>query len=350
MSFSLLRPAHLDVYTILPPHSHASIAVEYAVYGSTSSRSYMCLEVIRRDFDSNSENVYIPKSCMDIQHTSFTLNSLVPGSYTLIMHLREENMDLLMTEVRRSFEVRDITSSLPSLRVHDISVVADKYTNKSDIPIAFSVAESSLSHLFTVCIDVENSYMVHLLSSCLDSTSNSIPTSFTLYGLEVGEYSVTLTLALRNSPFTRYETTAMSHHVSVIPLSGALPAISVPPVTEAVLPREEEAVDVAIAYHLSHVDSYVLRHLQLCVDVDDALIACSSSVSGAVTLPHLSRGEHSYTLQLQLAEEDAIIATSSCSGRVVIDVMSTFLPTYEWQQVHAWQSIPPGLLTRYFCL
>lgn len=155
----------------------------------------------------------------------------------------------------------------------------------------------------------------------------------------------------------------LSHtHFEVVPFQDAtaatlLPRIEGPQYIEFQVDPPTYTHDVTILYNLVDGAEGVNAHVNVCIEVtgakDEVFLSqtCVAPSQNRLTLQNVPEGD--YTAYLYLRRADAIAqrlpalqgvySSSIAKIEVRLHRASDFSPSYEWQRIHVWDRVQPGL-------
>lgn len=379
-----------------------TVPIEYSLYGiqheSKDSEKYeFCFEISMLSTGTKS----VPFTCMETIHQRLELANFRAGQYTITAVLREKETKNVLdyTRIVNSFNVIAYADILPIIDIPvqagEIHVAANAGSGLAAVDIPFSILPSSQQSsfldisVFTVCATVEDRATQQVLVSwtCLKNTDRAL----SLNQLQPGHaYEVHLRLRdtsnADRSPKSLLASTEVVRTVVIRELLPLAPSIALLPQT----PREYgvETVDgtASLQFHYAlqypypdvfNVENQLfvclhLRHspvpfttLTTAADADAAETishtdvtttviipySCVPAKNDYISLPQMKPGYYEAELSVSIDQRQRIAESSSAtSRRVLFDVevrsMEEFLPTYEWQPLHAWHTIPSGIETR----
>jgi len=74
---------------------------------------------------------------------------------------------------------------------------------------------------------------------------------------------------------------------------------------------------------------------------------CLAAEQRSVSLSPIPEGDYDVQLQLRMTSAPFALLESVCALSAAVRQMEELVPTYDWQRLHAWHSIPSGIITRY---
>ena len=339
--------------------------------------------------------------------TTKKLDGLYVGVFILVVTLRDEiGNNILETADRIVFHVKELADALPKIAIlktpsndetaslntveGEIFLVASAPAEISveNAIIHYSLGESELEMSnFELCVNVVELHAVNAKSQFLYLPHTQ--REFSLHALEIGSYLMSLTWVEKNNDSTKMRTlfpaTKMNANIHVHSI-----------LDEKVVPRieiNEDHHEMGLTFgsldndflvkcHVIGLESAVKR-VQVCAQVDSVqqksslqtepndmnrIADINEDVHKKLLMPVkcLTVGKHSFTLhgitaglydikltlRLSSAPHDVI---ESSEVHMVLEArdMYEIVPSYNWQPLHPWHTIPLGIQTRsvlYCCL
>jgi hypothetical protein len=381
-----------------------TVPIQYSLYGiqheSKDSEKYeFCFEISMLSTGVKS----VPFTCMETIHRRLELANFRAGQYTITAVLREKETKNVLdyTRIVNSFNVIAYADILPVIDIPvqagDIHVAANAGSGLAAVDIPFSILPSSQQSsfldigAFTVCATVEDRATQQVLVSwtCLKNADRAL----SLNQLQPGHaYEVHLRLRdtsnADRSPKSLLASTEVVRTVVIRELLPLAPSIALLPQT----PRDygvdtvEGTVSLQFHYALQYPSPDVfnvenqlfvclhLRHSTVpfaATAADDTVshadvttttttviipYSCVPAKNDYISVPQMKRGYYQAELSVSIdqrqrvAESTSLLSTDASPRSVVFNVdvrpMEEFTPTYEWQPLHAWHTIPSGIETR----
>ena len=340
------EPQHLGRYYTNPANGSASVPVHFEVFGG-SGHVPGCLQLKNLGTDSFA----LDTTCLD--STAFSLNRLAPGRYSLSLYARGAAEKAKVVE----FEVRRVEDAAPTIQfpalVSDVVTVAVPEGLQEALPLTLKYAlinaEIPLSR-FRVCVTTQDSTK----PVCFPSDRSEI----VLSNLGPGTYKLSFEVSLSQEPYMRFPHTKRDIEVRVFPLEDILPSIFTYPHDEldyAVTSAEDSTV-IILNYHLVG-ESSAIELVQVCVQVDPLLdidmrepllrMTCLAPKDRSLQLSNMRIGSYNVKLVLRsLAAPQTFYASSRREIPLFIRLPEEFVPTYDWQELKAWHTVPSGLEIR----
>lgn len=359
-----IHEPNINAFYVLPQDSNAvNVAVSWQLFDlepADQENIQVCMQL----FDP--QQALLGNECMSTDTNSLTLTGLSAGVYPLIFRLkdvsRQQSPDQIeyFSEVRREVNVRAFEDSLPKLQlVSPTTFVVDQGDSSVQVSIQYSLdttfSTAPLSDL-QVCLSLATQDHVAVIDwTCVDPMHTSLNTS----PLRHGSYTLIMHLAHRASK-RRYISTQLQATISVVNLKEVLPTIQVSSNHLESL-YEKGSASVVLDYHLT--DSVALSLVQLCLTISrisnnpaeargEVLLAesCFKEQSNALTISRFPLGLFQADYYLKSKGKTSELAQVFESSRVEVRIetrqLEEFIPTYEWKELHAWNSIPSGIETR----
>lgn len=193
---------------------------------------------------------------------------------------------------------------------------------------------------------------------CLSIKENS----FTLFDVPISTYRVLLfTRLISNSRIEFRENSSAEIKLSIISLQDSFPSITLSsPYLDFGISDRNDLTDVEVRFgiKLPGADSQEIKSaLNICISVFKIekseesdihqLLQCVEAGS-VLTISNVPVGLYKYELHLTTSTDTGSFRfeSSLVSGSIDIRLFSEFQPSYEWQLIRAWETIPSGLETR----
>jgi hypothetical protein len=373
----IVNPSPSTSYLIIPGESSHQVPFQYQLFDSSLGEQWqICIELK----NVKTSQAFLSMTCLPSnainQEYSLTLQQPLSGQYSLRAILKDNTGNLHQeSEVMSYFSMLEYIEAVPILQINSgpRALAADSITNVATLTVDYSLTQRAFdTEGFTVCVKLINqdSRYEILDWSCL----NPLDRSFILRNLPLGIYilsfvlrdtrnTISPTLTANINELLRQQT--IQQVVSVQSLRELLPTImvSTSPIEIALQPNKN-TTNVNIAFHLEGIPSSI-QQLQVCISLHQLAIqdtessemkqlaspqillqkSCLPSSSNTFTIPKLPSGiiETQFRLASLSGEHFGEI-----SPKVIIEIqpMQEFKPTYIWQALKPWHSIPLGLETR----
>mmetsp|Transcript_17383 Transcript_17383/g.16722 ORF Transcript_17383/g.16722 Transcript_17383/m.16722 type:complete len:493 (-) Transcript_17383:36-1514(-) len=354
-----------------------STTVRYDINSDLSSLQNLelCMQL-----DERSDNrQLLPLSCFIVAEGSNanTLNDLPLGDFIVSLVWRNTSPSYEVQEeskVSASFSVKAIDTLLPIIEFishnpirmysfHAIRkteegfemVVAAISNKQTDVTVEYSLGSSLLNiEGYDICAQLTHvdTNLEVLKLTCVPNTQRSL----TFQAMNIGSYILVLSIGKiqpGNDQREMYESSKKDLNIIIKNLNDVLPVVSFEEkIKEVALISPEESVDVLIHLELKGLPS-ALSLVQICVQVDKEdktsiiPLRCLEAPTSQITIRKLQTGIHNVQLILRLKTEPFTLFQST-EANMLIEVRHSveFVPTYTWQRLHAWHSIPIGIQTR----
>eukprot|EP01036_Dinobryon_divergens_P025422 gene25423-33968_t len=294
--------------------------------------------------------------------------------------INDKKVPIADTKVDRSFTVKKYEDAIPSIRyivpTSEFSsseqpryvYAANALTNAADVTFEYSFQEdgSPLSlDAFLVCIRIVNidTQQLALKLSCIPSTQRTI----TLKNMKRGDYNIFLQLKMvsvdssspssSSSSDSALNTIVMEKSERTIFLSIGdviflLPTLIMQDTLQEYAANAASTADVTFTYQLQGLPSAVAQ-VQACLQIFDlstnTLIlkpTCVPREHTEFTLSRMKVGRYKAILTLRNDLDFTSYESTQREVEIDIRVPVEFKPSYDWQRLHAWHTIPSGIETR----
>lgn len=349
-----------------------TIQVAFDVLGKANENIQACIELL----DLSNFRITIPLTCVD--HHEFPLVNVHPSKYLFSVQLKERNTNILLpeTKVERVFFVHKFENHIPKVScifcqnnvIHStLKINALGEPIPTNVSINYAISDSIIppSHL-QVCMFIDGM----IANTCFPHENNRID----LINLSKGSYDVTFFVALASNSSLGYPSSIQVFHLEVRTLEENLPRFSFfdHSVFDFVVPSIDEKVNITIPFKLVGEPSaatQVVTCVQLYnIEVDESRVfqfesnfTClppsgpdTVTRTNHISLPNISLGVYELRVFMQTVANSSIMfyTKEEEAVRIQIQVRTPFefIPTYEWQPLKAWHTIPSGIETRYACM
>jgi hypothetical protein len=386
-ALQLLQPLPGAAYYILPGLRTATIPVNYrldAVSVADYSATF-CLVV-----SSLTSNQQFSENCFDVQHTSLNLNDISEGSYRVTVYLREQTVaekPIIESSIQSvDFEVRQ--APIPAVTViqagkesGDILGVADPATGLAAISLELrwtGVSDAVLS-AYEVCITLTepNQQSVTLPSTCFAHTETTV----SLSRLPIGLYNLQSVLRQKGTTAAAADGGINTYALRVLTLNEAYPTLLIPEggafthaavrdsagrtsyKLEYVASTASRSANADIAVHIVSADTSVAAMVVPCLELsnaeDNAVLApttCLEPSQHTFSIRALPVGVYTARLSLRPAyysqsatlppDYAVAVVKSTITATMEVRVPQEFVPSYAWQPLGPWHTVPTGLEIR----
>ena len=328
--------------------------------------------------------------------TTKKLDGLYVGIFILTVTLQDKsNNNILEMAEKVVFHVKELADVLPKISIlksssndeaaslgsieGEVHLVAASPSEigVNNVILHYSLGKSSMELSdYEVCVNVVELHAVNAKSQVLYLPSTQ--REFSLHTLVMGSYMLSLTWAEKSTDITKMRTlipaTRMDTkiHVHSILDEKFVPKIEIKEAHhEMGLNLESIASDFLVKFHVVGLDSAV-KQVQVCAQVDSVQQKFSKDHAKGITdaneaaqkmplmpIKCLPVGKHSFklhgvtaglydiklTLRLSSAPYDYI---ESSETHMVLEARAMYeiTPSYNWQPLHPWHTIPSGIQTR----
>ncbi len=375
-SIYLDSPKHGATFLLKMGANSQSIPLEYQLFGLDSSDQYeLCFEIY--SISNDMKNV-VENACIPIDNNRLTINNLSEGQYQLHAWLKslKRGLDMLQsTKITNAFQIYSYESAVPRINLHpkDIQVrsdgqfhlVADVKKRTADLTLGYSYSASPLDpSLFTLCayiVDLNSqSQKLKLPLTCLSAKDRQLM----LNNLGVGDLELHLILRdVRNNNQldSLIKASELIRIVHVKDLDQSLPNLQVlNPLQEYVEDPSTHTATVEINFQFQG-DQYAIQQVVICVVIELIThnhtaelksvvvpFSCLPPNNNVLTLQNMKVGEYSAMLMLARADRSTDVRYFETKQDLSISIRppQEFVPTYDWQALHSWHTIPSGIETR----
>ena len=324
----------------------ASVPVHFDVFGGSPS-SQGCLELSKVASDTK---VLFAKTC--VEASQFNLNQIPPGRYQLTLsEPGMENVKELEFEVQR-FEEAVPLIRFPTLSSDAVTVALPQGSHEApSMSLRYELIEAGIPlNRFRVCVATQDAREAQR-PVCFPFNSNELLLSH----LHQGSHLLTFEVSLAQQPFTVFPHTRREVEIRVLPLQELLPEIVLesPDELDYMVKTVDDIAMVDLNFDLVGAPSAV-QQVRVCVLVDD--LSEGTSVLQLTCLPPNDRSLHlynmrmgSYMVKLMLKSSNEPSSLFDSTLRAIpleIRLPEEFVPSYDWQELKAWHTVPTGLEIR----
>ena len=400
----LLEPLNSALYILGAADGAISTNVVYEVQNLSSlllTSPQVCLHLVS---DLTYEEL-LPSTCFEANEETVSrkFNGIPKGSFRLNLSLVSNGVPVTSESVTSTFHVRYVEELLPEITVlkeqnthehfspdnyahvsRELNVVATQPADGqlSNVKIEYMLGESLLQmDNIEVCVHLSevNTNIDVLQLACVPSSQRIL----TFQALSVGSYSLTLTLAKKANDDLKIERELylsserkMLINVKSITDDGMMPYIALNEApSEMGVHSADDKADFNVVFGIRGTSSSV-DQVQVCARVDSIKVRglggvigdsdykgvsdeFSSSITPVMALSCVSPGETSFVLKgltegiysvhllLRLrAAPHTTFESSMKKFHLDVRIFNEFVPSYNWQPLHAWHTIPTGIQTR----
>lgn len=356
------NPISNAVFTLGINQEEYRIPASYQLFDTSTNEQYpVCLELFREGY----EEPIVKPTCYTEPSQSLTLN-LPSSTYRLHFYLTspDSKAPIESSRIIKHFKVRTIDDIYPKIQVlNDNAVFVSSWEKKvaTDASIQFSLTESTvpLSSL-KICVTLAQGQDVLMSLTCLQSIMDR---SLFLSSLAEGRYSLTLVL-LDIKTETVLPKTAVTSTFEVKNLVAVLPrieAVTGLTVDVAVDPTQGFG-ELTLEHKVSGLPTAVSQ-VQVCLSIskDSAQeeeeeagavgalllpLTCVKQTDTVLSLSRLPAGNYRATYMLQTVHGSIAFPQSEVVVAVHAQGPEEFQPSYDWQPLKPWHTIPAGIETR----
>lgn len=378
LSYFILANANLSIYVESPlngasfvtnANGKLTVPLEYEIFGGLSNEQEDLMFCFTLKSIERGINI-VEDACVPLSQNKLTINDLPSDQYALVSYLKNRKTAESMenTKVYNHFSISSYADALPKIELSaDSAVIASSHTiaaetkkSATDLTLQYQlIRKFSNIPYAAVCILLMDKIKKQLLVnwSCLNPSDRQ----FSLSNLPIGNYEVHA--IIKDSQITdpknsMLESTEIIRDISVKSLSDVLPAIVVPPGTLEYVVHDTQSnkASIQLQYELHGIPS-ALRQVTLCLEIGLATsesilmpYTCLSSEQlnqNTLTLQNIPLGQYEVKFIVAL-KENTKINYSSTLRTVLVEIRRPveFQPSYDWQPLHAWHTIPSGIETR----
>ena len=381
---AILEPnegAHLVAET-----SHLDVGIKFNISNSDVLKNVVfCTRLL---YQGTQE--LVPSTCFPITTSDLILQKLLPGNYSVECYLqRSSGPDFEIVSastVTRNFKVIPLSDVQLALAVSNdrLLYVAPPHGNSADIDISYALSLSPMitSYLdLSICITLASITERYVDNECIAVTPPPDQSSIVVRAIPIGKYSLSLYLLHTKSNFV-FQSTALSRQLTVDLLADSLPHINVNamPMTtttiDGVVDTKTDVATVVLSFDVIG-NKKAIQLVEVCISIVNTIsseemllmpLQMLSTGMRTITLQGIPAGRHTATLSLctHTASVDNVTTSNNNSNNnnnnkqqdifvymqsvveISLDVRYPieFVPTYEWQTLHIYHTIPASAETR----
>lgn len=373
-SIYLVEPKQEGSYFTAPNSVIAQIPLEYQLFGISQplTQYEFCFTVKSNHFAT----IIVEQTCLPVINNKLILNKLKEDEYTLTYFLREKSnqdstdwKEVPFSMTSNVFTVLSYENALPKIELpailgDTITIIAKDETKTGELVLDYLYSKTAL--------DISN---IALCARIIDSLKNNIKLQWTCLGpndrrlalsnLNLGKYTIDLILTDINQQRQGKNgfllSTQLTKKIIVEELINALPTLSLyNPLQEYVVnPSQGEqgqgqyTATIQIIFQVDGMKS-ALQQVGVCLQIfytetkqEKLKYSCLPITNNVITLQNVEIGD--YTAQMVLAKVSNAkdyFPTSKVEFPIIVKKPIEFIPTYQWQRLHAWHTIPSGIETQ----
>ena len=349
LDFSIQSPSENAVYLIKPTESSIELTIDYS-FQDLNAVSGICFQI--NSDEDNSE--LLKETCFPPGMQSVTITNVLPNKYRLSAVTTGVTEGQIGPLVQRSFRVQSLIDVQPKLKILNerFVFVCDEGVQQSMVAITYNVTQNVIPiSNFLVCAQLYELPSEMLLTnvSCFETTESVISMT-----LPINYYRLSL---FYQDKFTNtyFENDKTYVTFEVASFQKYLPNFRVVQKSlELIVDKQTSKADATIAYVLDG-DKTTFNKFDICIEVIDlsnntlfmSLSCVDYTEPRVITLGGVPEGLYKGNLVLRNKQNPELIYAKSLNViQLEARLTSEFIPTYEWQPLKRWHTIPLGLETR----
>jgi hypothetical protein len=315
------------------------------------------------------QRTYVTSGCFPAVTGSLAFSHSAPGSYQMDATLKYATGDTKFNTVTRNFHVTPISQSSPTLWIpvpNPVYYLPPLVAN-GGIAIDYKVTSSLFPVAdFQLCAVLEDIQTRTALMNrfCLNIENPSAP-ALILHNLPPGQYPLVLDLATAHDPDRlAISGTEQRALITVKSFVDAMPMIRLEQHSpeyglEAGVNPKTHKGDTEIRVWIDAADNSIRSWTRVCVSVvhqsnphiPQQLLAFHPESQRSLSVANLMEGEYDVSLTVCAptgqAQDYHHFPQTTVTTTLVARYMVEFEPSYEWQRLNAWHTVPAGAETRY---
>lgn len=369
-SIYLVQPKQEGSYFTAPNSVIAQVPLEYQLFGIAQPLSFyeFCFTVKSNHFAT----IIVKETCLPASNNQLVLNQLKEDEYSLTYYLREKNgnnwQEVPLSLTSNVFTVLSYENALPKIELpavigDTINIISKEETKTGELVIDYIYSKTALDiSNFAVCGRIIDSLRntVKLQWTCLGPNDRRLALS----NLNLGKYTIDLILTDMNIQRQGKNgfllSTQLTKTIIVDELRNALPKLSLyNPLQEYVIDPNTGKAVIQIAFQVNGIPS-ALQQVGVCIQIlyDDnnnqhtigqemLKYSCLPINNNVITLQNVDIGY--YKAQMVLAKvinAKDYFPESKVEFPIIVNKPVEFIPSYQWQRLHVWHTIPSGIETQ----
>eukprot|EP01031_Cornospumella_fuschlensis_P028632 gene28632-34565_t len=386
-------PSSSSSFTLRTSPSSLALPLSYQIFDvptESASAHATCFDIKH----SSTQETLLAFTCIPLNpsHSSLTiysytitLNNVVPGDYVMSAVVQESQVALEASLLRVPLRVMDFLSSLPrivytpnpqfhtnpkSAQTEDLTVVLDPGASSGDLSMDFSVVSGEGVSLDAAPLPP----CVRLLQKPSTAQPEATPSllmnwnclgvrdrNLLLRNVPVGAYIVQMQLGTHASEAPQ-QPALLSKAVLVQPLDAAWPRLSSPQTRWEFVSDDQRVGTAEVRYEVQGVRAAVALS-SVCLTLRRADSAgqgdgkplfswqCmpipADPAGRSIVLSNLPQGEYLLSVALAAAQtRQPCCPEKDLALRLLVHAPQAFRPSYDWQPLKVWHTVPAGAETR----
>lgn len=358
LDFSIESPKNGDIFLIKPTESTLDLTIIYSFGDNAKSISNICFK-INSDVDTSIE--ILKETCFPQGTESVTFTNVKPDKYRLYAITSGYTETEIGPIVEKSFEVKSMLDLIPKLKVTNNQFVflCDEGQDETVVNITYNITENIMPiENFLICGQLllmpDNVNMTEI--RCFETIQSVLSMALkpNYYQLQLFyQDKLTQTYLQPEKTFVTFEVASFQKYLPIFKVSQYSHELVINPTTQT--------ADLFVPYSFQNPnninqESDLYDKVDICIEIID-IITSKLFVSLSCVIPSINNkilslqgipaGQYKANLILRNHQNPDIIYSPSLQV-IEIEARSTteFLPTFEWQKLKKWHTIPIGLETR----
>lgn len=360
----VIAPARFEKFAVIPPSTAADIVFKYNVTDSAVFQPQICLSVV-----SDLGSVVVEAQCTKMdspQGGLLTIRSIPTGKYSIISGLSMTAPPYAIfpsTETVTDFSIQHIEDFLPELffEKNTVNYAAKRGTNESSEIEFFFGTNWVNGDIFRGALDVcfnlvglgvgsevsEKTEVVTITCFDIENKNVKVPR------LRVGRYIANFFLHEKRAPLV-FEKSKISTTIAVTDITNLMPTIIVPSgIIEIAADTAQSPVSVPIPFEIIGQKS-AISQIQPCVYLEESTtknrildVSCLEPSLRQINIGTVPPGNYNVAIfPRYISEPKEYITKRAVIINVDIQPLKEYIPTYEWQPLKPWHTVPAGIETR----
>lgn len=172
-----------------------------------------------------------------------------------------------------------------------------------------------------------------------------------LSNLGIGKYEISIDIVSAQNESSNYV-----QFFDIVSIEEGLPRVHLPQTEiELLASPPKYSRDISFQYVLLDAATNVVKQIEICVEMINTLTgvvalpnSCVRSDHNSLSLNSVAEGDYRVSFRIRLAYAPFTVFTATEQFLTVqIHRQTEFVPSYQWQRVREWESVPSGLEIRY---
>lgn len=350
LDFVITSPKQGDLFLIQPDKTSADLTVNYA-FNDINAVSSICYQ-INSDVD-NTE--ILQETCFPQGMQSVTFTDMTPNKYKLSAVTTGINPGEIGPIIQRSFEIQSIVNLTPKLKILNdkFTFACDEGVDQATVSLRYNITDNRIPQSnFLICGRLVTMPDGNTLAdtSCFNTNETTISMD-----LPIGYYQLQMFFQEKFTNTYLESGSKMLITFEVGTFQDMLPDFRVVQKSLDMVIDPATNTSIAVIPYLLEGIVESFNKIQICIEVIDldtqklfvSLSCINYSEPKNIALQGIPEGLYKANLILRNKQNPDLIYGKSLNV-IQMEARSPreFIPSYEWQPLKQWHTIPYGLETR----